>query len=102
LYLIALVLIVIFVLAIINYALYTVYSIKEIVVHNTLDDAMFYKLKDIYNYRLVNYVNIINTNTNTNNHNIFENIDSSEIRTIDMKKFTLIDIVGASMIKQLI
>ena len=90
LYLIALVLIVIFVLAIINYALYTVYSIKEIVVHNTLDDAMFYKLKDIYNYRLVNYVNIINTNTNTNNHNIFENIDSSEIRTIDMKKFTLI------------
>jgi hypothetical protein len=96
LYLIALVLIVIFVLAIINYALYTVYSIKEIVVHNTLDDAMFYKLKDIYNYRLVNYVNIINTNTNTNNHNIFENIDSSEIRTIDMKKFTLIDIVGAS------
>ena len=91
LYLIALVLIVIFVLAIINYALYTVYSIKEIVVHNTLDDAMFYKLKDIYNYRLVNYVNIINTNTNTNNHNIFENILSSEIRTIDMKKFTLID-----------
>ena len=96
LYLIALVLIVIFVLAIINYALYTVYSIKEIVVHNTLDDAMFYKLKDIYNYRLVNYVNIINTNTNTNNHNIFENIDSSKIQTIDMKKFTLIDIVGAS------
>ena len=94
LYLIALVLIVIFVLAIINYALYTVYSIKEIVVHNTLDDAMFYKLKDIYNYRLVNYVNIINTNTN--NHNIFENIDSSKIQTIDMKKFTLIDIVGAS------
>ena len=91
LYLIALVLIVIFVLAIINYALYTVYSIKEIVVHNTLDDAMFYKLKDIYNYRLVNYVNIINTNTNTNNHNIFENIHSSEMRTIDMKKFTLID-----------
>ena len=83
LYLIALVLIVIFVLAIINYALYTVYSIKEIVVHNTLDDAMFYKLKDIYNYRLVNYVNIINTNTN--NHNIFENIDSSKIQTIDNK-----------------
>ena len=96
LYLIALVLIVIFVLAIINYALYTVYSIKEIVVHNTLDDAMFYKLKDIYNYRLVNYVNIINTNTNTNNHNIFENIDSSEIRTIDMKKFTLIYNEGAT------
>jgi len=94
LYLIALVLIVIFVLAIINYALYTVYSIKEIVVHNTLDDAMFYKLKDIYNYRLVNYVNIINTNTN--NHNIFENITSSEIRTIDMKKFTLIYIEGAT------
>ena len=94
LYLIALVLIVIFVLAIINYALYTVYSIKEFVVHNTLDDAMFYKLKDIYNYRLVNYVNIINTNTN--NHNIFENIHSSEIRTIDMKKFTLIYIEGAT------
>ena len=96
LYLIALVLIVIFVLAIINYALYTVYSIKEIVVHNTLDDAMFYKLKDIYNYRLVNYVNIINTNTNTNNHNIFENIHSSEMRTIDMKKFTLIYNEGAT------
>jgi len=89
LYLIALVLIVIFVLAIINYALYTVYSIKEIVVHNTLDDAMFYKLKDIYNYRLVNYVNIINTNNNYN-RNIFENIDSSKIQTIDAKKFTLI------------
>ena len=89
LYLIALVLIVIFVLAIINYALYTVYSIKEIVIHNTLDDAMFYKLKDIYNYRLVNYVNIINTNNNYN-RNIFENIDSSKIQTIDMKKFTLI------------
>ena len=89
LYLIALVLIVIFVLAIINYALYTVYSIKEIVIHNTLDDAMFYKLKDIYNYRLVNYVNIINTNNNYN-RNIFENIDSSKIQTIDTKKFTLI------------
>jgi hypothetical protein len=95
LYLIALVLIVIFVLAIINYALYTVYSIKEIVVHNTLDDAMFYKLKDIYNYRLVNYVNIINTN-NYYNRNIFENVDSKKIQTIDMKKFTLIYIEGAS------
>jgi hypothetical protein len=91
LYIIALIIIVIFVLAIINYTLYTIYSIKEIVVHNTFDDAINYKLKDIYNYRLINYVNIINSDSNYNN-NLFENVDKNDIRAIDMKKFTGIKI----------
>ena len=89
LYIIALIIIVIFVLAIINYTLYTIYSIKEIVVHNTFEDAINYKLKDIYNYRLINYVNIINSDNNYNN-NLFENVDNNDIRAIDMKEFTLI------------
>jgi hypothetical protein len=91
LYIIALIIIVIFVLAIINYTLYTIYSIKEIVVHNTFEDAINYKLKDIYNYRLINYVNIINSDSNYNN-NLFENVDNNDIHTIDMKKFTGIKI----------
>ena len=89
LYIIALIIIVIFVLAIINYTLYTIYSIKEIVVHNTFEDAINYKLKDIYNYRLINYVNIINSDNNYNN-NLFENVDNNNIHAIDMKEFTLI------------
>ena len=89
LYIIALIIIVIFVLAIINYTLYTIYSIKEIVVHNTFEDAINYKLKDIYNYRLINYVNIINSDNNYNN-NLFENVDNNDIHAIDMKEFTLI------------
>jgi hypothetical protein len=91
LYIIALIIIVIFVLAIINYTLYTIYSIKEIVVHNTFEDAINYKLKDIYNYRLINYVNIINSDSNYNN-NLFENVDKNDIRVIDMKNFTGIKI----------
>lgn len=89
LYIIALIIIVIFVLAIINYTLYTIYSIKEIVVHNTFEDAINYKLKDIYNYRLINYVNIINSDNNYN-YNLFENVDNNDIHAIDMKKFILI------------
>lgn len=89
LYIIALIIIVIFVLAIINYTLYTIYSIKEIVVHNTFEDAINYKLKDIYNYRLINYVNIINSDNNYN-YNLFENVDNNDIYAIDMKKFILI------------
>ncbi len=89
LYIIALIIIVIFVLAIINYTLYTIYSIKEIVVHNTFEDAINYKLKDIYNYRLINYVNIINSDNNYN-YNLFENVDYNDIHAIDMKKFILI------------
>ena len=89
LYIIALIIIVIFVLAIINYTLYTIYSIKEIVVHNTFEDAINYKLKDIYNYRLINYVNIINSDNNYN-YNLFENVDKNDIRAIDMTEFTLI------------
>jgi hypothetical protein len=91
LYIIALIIIVIFVLAIINYTLYTIYSIKEIVVHNTFEDAINYKLKDIYNYRLINYVNIINSDSNYNN-NLFENVDKNDIHAIDMKKFTFVNV----------
>ena len=85
-YIVALLIVVILILALINYTLYTIYSIKEIVVHNTSEDAIHYKLKDIYNYKLINYVNIINTDNN------YKYDISSEFNTafvIDMKEFAL-------------
>jgi len=85
-YIVAVLIIVILILALINYTLYTIYSIKEIVVHNTSEDAIHYKLKDIYNYKLINYINIINTDNN------YKYDISSEFVTgfvIDMKEFSL-------------
>ena len=85
-YIVAVLIVVILIFALINYTLYTIYSIKEIVVHNTSEDAIHYKLKDIYNYKLINYINIINADNN------YKYDISSEFKTgkvIDMKEFTL-------------
>ena len=85
-YIVAVLIVVILIFALINYTLYTIYSIKEIVVHNTSEDAIHYKLKDIYNYKLINYINIINADNN------YKYDISSEFNTgkvIDMKEFTL-------------
>jgi hypothetical protein len=68
--------------------LYTIYSIKEIIVHNTSEDAKHYKLKDIYNYKLINYINIINTNNNYK-YDISSEFNSSSVKIIDMKEFSL-------------
>ena len=68
--------------------MYTIYSIKEIIVHNTSEDAKHYKLKDIYNYKLINYINIINTNNNYK-YDISSEFNSSSVKIIDMKEFSL-------------
>jgi hypothetical protein len=86
-YIVALLIIVILIFALINYILYTIYSIKEIIVHNTSEDAENYKLKDIYNYKLINYINIINTDNNYK-YDISSEFNK-EIIVIDMKEFSL-------------
>lgn len=88
-YIAAILIVVILVLALINYILYTIYSIKEIIVHNTFEDAIHYKLKDIYNYKLINYINTINADTNYK-YDISSEFSSEKI--IDMKEFKLIKI----------
>jgi hypothetical protein len=85
-YIVAVLIIVILILALINYILYTIYSIKEIVVHNTSEDAIHYKLKDIYNYKLINYINIINADNNYK-YDISSEFESGFV--IDMKEFSL-------------
>lgn len=85
-YIAAILIVVILVLALINYILYTIYSIKEIIVHNTFEDAIHYKLKDIYNYKLINYINTINADTNYK-YDISSEFSSEKI--IDMKELTL-------------
>jgi hypothetical protein len=87
-YIVAVLIVVILILALINYTLYTIYSIKEIIVHNTSEDAKHYKLKDIYNYKLINYINIINTNNNYK-YDISSEFNSSSVQIIDMKEFSL-------------
>ena len=87
-YIVAVLIVVILILALINYTLYTIYSIKEIIVHNTSEDAIHYKLKDIYNYKLINYVNIINTNNNYK-YDISSEFNTATAFVIDMKEFTL-------------
>jgi hypothetical protein len=87
-YIVAVLIVVILILALINYTLYTIYSIKEIIVHNTSEDAKHYKLKDIYNYKLINYINTINTNNNYK-YDVSSEFNSSSVKIIDMKKFTL-------------
>lgn len=85
-YIAAILIVVILVLALINYILYTIYSIKEIIVHNTFEDAIHYKLKDIYNYKLINYINTINADTNYK-YDISSEFSSEKI--IDMKELKL-------------
>jgi hypothetical protein len=85
-YIVAVLIVVILILALINYTLYTIYSIKEIIVHNTSEYAIHYKLKDIYNYKLINYVNIINTD---NNYKYDISSEFNAAFVIDMKEFTL-------------
>jgi hypothetical protein len=87
-YIVAVLIIVILILALINYILYTIYSIKEIVVHNTSEDAIHYKLKDIYNYKLINYINIINADNNYK-YDISSEFESGAAKVIDMKEFSL-------------
>jgi len=87
-YIVAVLIVVILILALINYTLYTIYSIKEIIVHNTSEDAKHYKLKDIYNYKLINYINTINTNNNYK-YDVSSEFNSSSVKIIDMKQFTL-------------
>jgi hypothetical protein len=85
-YIVAVLIVVILIFALINYTLYTIYSIKEIVVHNTSEDAIHYKLKDIYNYKLINYINIINAD---NNYKYDISSEFNKGKVIDMKEFTL-------------
>ena len=92
-YIAAILIVVILVLALINYILYTIYSIKEIIVHNTFEDAIHYKLKDIYNYKLINYINTINADTNYK-YDISSEFSSEKI--IDMKEFKLTKISQGS------
>lgn len=92
-YIAAILIVVILVLALINYILYTIYSIKEIIVHNTFEDAIHYKLKDIYNYKLINYINTINADTNYK-YDISSEFSSEKI--IDMKELTLTKISQGS------
>jgi hypothetical protein len=87
-YIVAVLIIVILILALINYILYTIYSIKEIVVHNTSEDAIHYKLKDIYNYKLINYINIINADNNYK-YDISSEFESGAAKVIDTKEFSL-------------
>lgn len=87
-YIVAVLIIVILILALINYILYTIYFIKEIVVHNTSEDAIHYKLKDIYNYKLINYINIINADNNYK-YDISSEFESGAAKVIDMKEFSL-------------
>jgi hypothetical protein len=86
-YIVAVLIVVILIFALINYTLYTIYSIKEIVVHNTSEDAIHYKLKDIYNYKLINYINIINADNNYK-YDISSEFNNTG-KVIDMKEFTL-------------
>jgi len=85
-YIVAVLIVVVLIFAIINYTLYTIYSIKEIIVHNTSEYAIHYKLKDIYNYKLINYVNTINTDNNYK-YDISSEFDNAVV--IDMKEFKL-------------
>lgn len=61
---IGIILIIIAIIAIINYILYTIFSIQAIIKENLSDTSIIYKLHEIYNYMLVNYVHILNKNRN--------------------------------------
>lgn len=61
---IGIILIIIAIIAIINYILYTIFSIQAIIKENLSDTSISYKLHEIYNYMLVNYVHILNKNRN--------------------------------------
>lgn len=69
---IGIILFIIAIIAIINYILYTLFSIQAIFKEYLNDSSIFYKLHEIYNYMLVNYVYILNKNKDTR----FEKINS--------------------------
>lgn len=94
-YIVALLIIVILTLSLINYILYTIYSIKEIIIHNTSEDAIHYKLRDIYNYKLINYINIINTDNNYK-YDMSCEFNNTNPYLISMKDFTLTKIETAN------
>ena len=61
-YLIIALIFIITIIAIINYTLYSVYSINAIRKEYTYNNSPFFKLKQIYNYMLINYVYLLNKN----------------------------------------
>jgi len=61
-YLIIALIVIITIIAIINYTLYSVYSINAIIKENTYNNSPFFKLNQIYNYMLINYVYLLNKN----------------------------------------
>jgi len=63
-YLIIALIFIITIIAIINYTLYSVYSINAIRKEYTYNNSPFFKLNEIYNYMLINYVYLLNKNKN--------------------------------------
>lgn len=63
-YLIIALIFIITIIAIINYTLYSVYSINAIRKEYTYNNSPFFKLNQIYNYMLINYVYLLNKNKN--------------------------------------
>ena len=61
-YLIIALIFIITIIAIINYTLYSVYSINAIRKEYTYNNSPFFKLNQIYNYMLINYVYLLNKN----------------------------------------
>ena len=61
-YLIIALIFIITIMAIINYTLYSVYSINAIRKEYTYNNSPFFKLNQIYNYMLINYVYLLNKN----------------------------------------
>jgi len=61
-YLIIALIFIITIIAIINYTLYSVYSINAIRKEYTYNNSPFFKLNEIYNYMLINYVYLLNKN----------------------------------------
>ena len=61
-YLIIALIVIITIIAIINYTLYSVYSINAIRKEYTYNNSPFFKLNQIYNYMLINYVYLLNKN----------------------------------------
>jgi hypothetical protein len=67
LYIIGFVMIVITFLSIVNYLLYIIYYIKELIITNeNIYDVHSVRLKDINNYRLINYIKMFNEKRDDN------------------------------------
>lgn len=86
-YLIIALIVIITIIAIINYTLYSVYSINAIIKEYTYNNSPFFKLNEIYNYMLINYVYLLNKNKDirykrTNEFYIEETENSGEFKKI--------------------